>query len=72
MSTTYDEAIDIYNQAMIDEYGHCETIGWPSEQYSDVDKNGRWILRNMFYTIGYVTSRGKVLDAHFQQIGGMQ
>jgi len=68
---TLDQAIEIYMDALESAYGTTVGVVWPAN-YSNMDKNGRWTLRNIKGFLAYVTSRGKVLDSRFQQIGGIQ
>lgn len=64
------DAVSCYMQALTDAYGHCEGLIKPDEILSQIDKTGRWILRDRFGSfMAYVTSNSKVLDRYFREFG---
>lgn len=69
MKTTYEDAVEAYFVSNETANGHTYGLSQPRESDSEMDATGRWILRNTNGFLAYVTSTGKVLDQHFQQIG---
>lgn len=60
----YQTALDHYKTALEPRVGQPML---PRESDSEC-RNGRWILRNTYGFLAYVTSSGVVLDFRFQRI----
>lgn len=66
----YEQAISAYFNAVEQTHGRPVSVAQPRESMCEVDKSGRWLLRNTHDFLAYVTSTGQVLNSRFQRIGG--
>ena len=72
MKLSFEDALNFYLKANLDAYGHLDGVSAPKELMSDVDSQGRWILRNINGFLAYVTATGQVLNHRFQKIRGTE
>lgn len=71
MTMTYTEAVKAYFDACQAANGHTDGLSAPRELQSEMDRTGRWILRNTNGFLAYVTTTGQVLNQRFQPMWEM-
>ena len=65
----YEQAISAYFNAVEQSHWGPVSVLQPRKSMCEVDKSGRWILRNTYHFLAYVTNTGQVLNSRFQRIG---